>query len=106
MGIRKKRASPRVSGPFLRRITVLADRVDPSRYPFNISAFSHGIDIEIASNVTFFVGENGSGKSTLLEAIAENSGFNAEGGGRVTNSQSTRTSRTWRLLFASPGYPR
>jgi predicted ATPase len=82
MGIRKKRASPRVSGPFLRRITVLADRVDPSRYPFNISAFSHGIDIEIASNVTFFVGENGSGKSTLLEAIAENSGFNAEGGGR------------------------
>lgn len=36
--------------------------------------------LDISSNVTFFVGENGSGKSTLLEAIAVNSGFNAEGG--------------------------
>lgn len=61
---------------------MLADRVRPGRYPFNIPAFSHGIDITITSNVTFFVGENGTGKSTLLEAIAENSGFNAEGGDR------------------------
>ena len=38
--------------------------------------------LAISSNVTFFVGENGSGKSTLLEAIAVNSGFNAEGGTR------------------------
>ena len=82
MGIRSKRAAGKLPGPFLRRIAVLADRVDASRYPFNISAFSHGIDIEITSNVTFFVGENGSGKSTLLEAIAENCGFNAEGGSR------------------------
>ncbi len=82
MGTRRKRTSPRVSGPFLRRITASADRVEPGRYPFNVFAFSHGIDIEITSNVTFFVGENGSGKSTLLEAIAENSGFNLEGGGR------------------------
>ena len=82
MGSRKKRSSPRISGPFLKRVTALAERVDPSCYPFNISAFSHGIDIEITSNVTFFVGENGSGKSTLLEAIAENSGFNPEGGSR------------------------
>ncbi|OCB00547.1 AAA family ATPase [Clostridium beijerinckii] len=36
--------------------------------------------LDISRNVTFFVGENGSGKSTLLEAIAVNSGFNAEGG--------------------------
>jgi Predicted ATPase len=36
--------------------------------------------LDLSSNVTFFVGENGSGKSTLLEAIAVNSGFNAEGG--------------------------
>src|ERR1700745_1735367 len=82
MGIRRKRASAKVSGPFLKRVTTLAERVDPGRYPFNISAFSHGIDIEIASNVTFFVGENGSGKSTLLEAIAGNCGFGAEGGSR------------------------
>jgi len=74
--------APKVSGPFLRRVAVISERVDPSRYPFNICAFSHGIDIEIASNVTFFVGENGSGKSTLLEAIAGNCGFGAEGGSR------------------------
>ncbi|NMF07831.1 AAA family ATPase [Clostridium beijerinckii] len=36
--------------------------------------------LDLSSNVTYFVGENGSGKSTLLEAIAVNSGFNAEGG--------------------------
>jgi predicted ATPase len=79
---RTKRAIPKASGPFLRRVTALAERVDTDRYPFNIAAFSHGIDIEITSNVTFFVGENGSGKSTLLEAIAGNSGFGAEGGSR------------------------
>jgi predicted ATPase len=82
MANRAKRTTPKISGPFLRHISALADHVDPSRYPFNISAFSHGIDIEITSNVTFFVGENGSGKSTLLEAIAGNSGFGAEGGSR------------------------
>ena len=82
MANRAKRTTPKISGPFLRHISALADHVDPSRYPFNISAFSHGIDIEITSNVTFFVGENGSGKSTLFEAIARNSGFGAEGGSR------------------------
>lgn len=82
MSNRKKRATPKVSGPFLRRITTSPDRVDPGRYPFNIAAFANGIDIEITSNVTFLVGENGAGKSTLLEAIAEKSGLNPEGGSR------------------------
>ena len=53
-----------------------------SRYPFNIRAFSRGIDLTLRTNVTFFVGENGSGKSTLLEALAECCGFNPEGGNR------------------------
>jgi predicted ATPase len=82
MARRKKQVIPKVSGPFLRRVTALEERVDAGRYPFNIAAFSHGIDIEITSNVTFFVGENGSGKSTLLEAVAGNAGFGAEGGSR------------------------
>jgi len=69
----------------LRRIAISPEKVDLERYPFNIPAFSQGLDIKITSNVTFFVGENGSGKSTLLEGIAENSGFNAEGGGREHN---------------------
>jgi predicted ATPase len=55
---------------------------DPAEFPFNIPAFSRGIDLSLDSKVTFFVGENGSGKSTLLEALAECCGFNPEGGSR------------------------
>ncbi len=42
------------------------ESVDRTRYPFSIRAFADGIDIELTTDVTFFVGENGSGKSTLL----------------------------------------
>lgn len=56
--------------------------VDRTQYPFNVRAFSQGIDLGFQSRVTFFVGENGSGKSTLLEALAECCGFNPEGGNR------------------------
>jgi len=58
------------------------ESVDRTRYPFSIRAFADGIDLELTTNVTFFVGENGSGKSTLLEAIATRCGFNPEGGSR------------------------
>lgn len=78
-GNAKLSALPR---PFLRRVTSLPDKWDPSRHPFNVRAFYSGVDIEFRSNVTFFIGENGSGKSTLLEAIAECCGFNPEGGNR------------------------
>ncbi|MBI2897664.1 MAG: AAA family ATPase [Deltaproteobacteria bacterium] len=65
----------------MRRV-LLAGEVDRSRHPFDIPAFEKGIDIELASRVTFFVGENGSGKSTLLEAIATSCGFGLRGGNR------------------------
>jgi predicted ATPase len=68
--------------PFLRRITTVPDRIDAAVHPFNIRAFSAGIDLRLPGPVSFFVGENGSGKSTLLEAIAEHCGFSPEGGGR------------------------
>lgn len=68
--------------PFLHGIVGLPDKMDLATFPFNIPAFSHGIDLAFRSKVTFFVGENGSGKSTLLEAIAECCGFNPEGGSR------------------------
>jgi predicted ATPase len=71
-----------LGAPFLHRVTSRPDKVDPSRYPFNVPAFSRGIDLAFRSTVTFFVGENGSGKSTLLEALAECCGFNPEGGNR------------------------
>jgi predicted ATPase len=77
-----KRSSSKLRGPFLRRITMLPDKVDPARHPFDVPAFRGGIDLEIGANVTFLVGENGSGKSTLLEAVASCCGFNPEGGGR------------------------
>jgi predicted ATPase len=76
-------APARAAGaPFLHRIASRPEKFDPGRYPFNILAFSHGIDLAFRSKVTFFVGENGSGKSTLLEALAECFGFNPEGGNR------------------------
>jgi predicted ATPase len=76
-----------MGAPFLRRIATLPDKVHPTRYPFNIRAFSHGIDLELPTTVTFFVGENGSGKSTLLEALAECCGFSPEGGNRDHHRQ-------------------
>lgn len=80
---RRARSRVRVFGaPFLRRIESLSETFDATTYPFNIAAFSRGIDLPLRSTVTFFVGENGSGKSTLLEAVAECCGFNPEGGSR------------------------
>jgi predicted ATPase len=82
-----KRPPAKTSAPFLRRITLLPEKADPTRYPFNVPAFRDGLDLEVKSRVTFFVGENGSGKSTLLEALARCSGFNVQGGGRDQAAQ-------------------
>lgn len=82
---RRPTASPRhpkLGAPFLRRITSLPEKSDPTCYPFNVPAIARGIDLPLRSKVTFFVGENGSGKSTLLEAVAECCGFSPEGGSR------------------------
>ena len=76
----------RPSAPFLRRVTVLPEKVDPGRHPFNVEAL-RCLDLELGSRVTFFVGENGSGKSTLLEGIARCCEFNVTGGGRDHQSQ-------------------
>src|SRR5687768_10260632 len=73
---------PAYDAPFLHRVESLPEKFEPTQYPFNIRAFSHGIDLTLRRKVTFFVGENGSGKSTLLEALAECCGFNPEGGNR------------------------
>ena len=80
---RKGRLPGRPAGaPFLRGVVSLPEKIDQGTYPFNIPAFSRGIDLAFRGKVTFFVGENGSGKSTLLEALAECCGFNPEGGNR------------------------
>lgn len=43
---------------------------DHERFPFSVPIVQSLKELELASEVTFLVGENGSGKSTLLEAIA------------------------------------
>jgi predicted ATPase len=74
-------AALRATGaPFLRRVVGLSEKTDRTGYPFNLPAFSNGIDLTFRSKVSMFVGENGTGKSTLLEALAECCGFNPEGG--------------------------
>jgi hypothetical protein len=47
-----------VGAPFLRRITSLPEKTDQTKFPFNIRAFSQGIDLVLRSKVAFFVGEN------------------------------------------------
>ena len=81
---RRQSARPprRTGAPFLRRLESLPEKFDQTRFPFDLPAFSNGIDLEFRTAVTLFVGENGSGKSTLLEALAECCGFNPEGGNR------------------------
>ena len=68
---------------FLKRIGLLNENdIDYNEYPFTIPSIKSLDQLELTSNITFFVGENGSGKSTLLEAIAEKCDFNTAGGGR------------------------
>ncbi|MGP4039810.1 AAA family ATPase [Gracilibacillus sp. D59] len=68
---------------YLKRIRLHNEKLpNDNRYPFSIPVIKGLDQLDITSNVTFFVGENGSGKSTLLEAIADKCDFNTAGGGR------------------------
>lgn len=68
---------------YLRTIKLLReDFPNTKEYPFHLPSLRKLEAIELASSVTFFVGENGSGKSTLLESIAYQCGFNTAGGSR------------------------
>lgn len=69
--------------PFLSRISLPA--MPDGSYLRQIPSLADGLQLNLNSNVTFFVGENGSGKSTLLEGIAEQCGFSLRGGNRNHN---------------------
>jgi predicted ATPase len=72
--------------PFLRRITRRATRGEDERaFPFSVPAVRALDSIELATPVTFFVGENGSGKSTLLEGIAAAVGLPTVGSEHVAD---------------------
>ncbi|MBM7607221.1 putative ATPase [Lysinibacillus composti] len=68
---------------YLKTVRYLKENIpDEFTYPFSIPSLSTLDEIQLPTNITFFVGENGSGKSTLLEAIADLCEFNTAGGGR------------------------
>lgn len=80
---RKASASHAVLGsPFLTRVSLRADRIQPGVHPFTIPLLQRRPDLTFTTPVTFLVGENGSGKSTLLEGLAWALGFNAQGGNK------------------------
>jgi len=67
--------------PFLKKISLLPERINPDDFPFNTLGFlTPDFAIDFDTPITFFVGENGSGKSTVLEAIAALCGFHQGGG--------------------------
>ena len=70
-----------LTSPFLRRLGLVAERIDRRAFPFDTLRFlTSDFAIEFRSPITIVVGENGSGKSTLIEALAVASGFNVFGG--------------------------
>lgn len=68
--------------PFLTRVALREDRVQPGVHPFALPILADGLSIDFTTPVTFFVGENGSGKSSVLEALAWSTGFGIHGGNR------------------------
>ncbi|WP_316975815.1 AAA family ATPase [Shumkonia mesophila] len=71
-----------LNAPFLRRLSVVEERVEKDSFPFNRLPYLARPDFSLgfSRRVTFLVGENGAGKSTLLEAIAALCDFPAGGG--------------------------
>jgi predicted ATPase len=61
MPSRRTKARTHAGAPFLRQVESVPDKFDGTAHPFNIPAFSNGIDLTFNSKVTFYVGENGSG---------------------------------------------
>ena len=65
----------------VKKIILERDKVESfDKYPFNIEVVKNFNELELSSQVTFFIGENGIGKSTFIEAIAVCLGLPKEGG--------------------------
>ena len=80
----RKRTGTSLPPPFLKRISLIAERMaGKSGYPFDLPWLADpDFEITFTAPVTVIVGENGSGKSTLIEAIAGLSGYDQAGGGK------------------------
>lgn len=78
-----RKSKPILRAPFLKRLTLLPERLHADGYPFNLPILEDGkLELTFDRPITFFIGDNGTGKSTLLEAIAKHCGFNLGGGSR------------------------
>jgi predicted ATPase len=67
------------AAPFFSGLRRRAGFAPPERFPWSVPLVRGLEELEIASAVTFLVGENGSGKSTLIEGIAAGMGAVAAG---------------------------
>jgi predicted ATPase len=82
-------------GPQLRSIERVGDaNGSGSSFPFTVPAIRTLARLDLASPVTFFVGENGSGKSTVLEAIAVLAGLPAVGSAEVSTDTTLALQRS------------
>ena len=88
-----KRSSS-LKAPFLRRVSLLPEKADRTRFPYTRfpDLLTDDFTLEFDRPVTLFVGENGSGKSTLLQSIAQLCGFHAGGGDASHQLQQTSDS--------------
>ncbi len=80
----RKRRETRLPAPFLKRLSLIAERMeDRTQYPLNLPWLDPDqFEMAFETPVTIIVGENGSGKSTLIEAIAALAGYDEAGGGK------------------------
>jgi len=80
----RKRLDTSLPAPFLKRLTLLEDRMGNRRdYPMNLPWLNPDeFELTFEQPITIIVGENGTGKSTLIEAIAALAGYDEAGGGK------------------------
>lgn len=80
----RKRTSPRLPPPYLKKILVDGDKLAGRQgYPYDLPWIKDGaFELEFTTPVTIIVGENGVGKSTLIESIAALAGYDEAGGGK------------------------
>ena len=77
------RRSTRLRAPYLKKISMMPERVDRDVFPFRgLKFLTDEFEMNFERPITIFVGENGSGKSTVLEGIASLAGFHSYGGSR------------------------